>query len=72
MITSNFDYNQESERYRLPEYDMLKRMAEKSKQNSNGTISRDASNVNYGVTPDFTMDLEIDMRNSGIGKSKTE
>lgn len=27
MISSKFDYNLESERYRLPEYDILKKMA---------------------------------------------
>ena len=33
MITSNFDYNLESERYRLPEYDSMKRLIMEKQNN---------------------------------------
>ena len=46
MISSNFDYNLESERYRLPEYESLKLMIAKSPREVGTSI------------PDF--DLAID------------
>ena len=67
MISSKFDYNLESERYRLPEYDILKKLAiekQKSQDPSRCTSNIGFANNDTVTIPDLDPTLEHESKSN--------